>query len=220
MASGRLRRRVPEGPAEPAAPMAPGVGTALPLPPPGQRPAAISRAQAARECRFDKKLALFGLSMHGATQVVSLLAWSSLPVSERFQRLLSIAHGAAACLVPALAPVFYMRWRPHLLLTYRVTFFAFPLLRRARGAQAVGQGPGRRRCCCCCCRCCARDSKRVSARLPRPAGITSPSHPSPSMASAWHASPPPLCRHPESDGWRGAARGQGGAERPAQAHLG
>jgi hypothetical protein len=75
----------------------------------------------------------FGLLMHGATQVVSLLAWSSLPFSERFQRLLSIAHGAAAVMVPALAPVFYMRWRPHLLLTYRVTFFAFPLLRRPRG---------------------------------------------------------------------------------------
>jgi hypothetical protein len=71
-----------------------GSGGGGPATAPLRQPATAARSltrrdQAARECSFDRKLALFGLLMHGATQVVSLLAWSSLPFSERFQRLLS-----------------------------------------------------------------------------------------------------------------------------------
>ena len=138
----RQPRRVPVGDSGPpdAPPGALGAGAALPRPPPPPLPpppqlrqTVATRAQAAWECGFYKKLALFGCLMHGATQIASLLAWSSLPFSERFQRLLSIAHRAAAVMVPALAPVFYMRWRPQFVMVYRVTFFAFPLLRRPRG---------------------------------------------------------------------------------------
>jgi hypothetical protein len=95
-----------------------------------------SHKQAYRQCSFDRKLALFGLLLHGATQVVSLLAWSGLPGSERFQRLLSIAQACAFWLLPTLAPEFYLRRRHAIIVLHRLAFFAFPLLRKPRGAGA------------------------------------------------------------------------------------
>lgn len=71
--------------------------------------------------------------MHGATQLVSLLAWSSLPGSERFQRLLSVAACAAMLLLSTLCCAWYDRWRKQILVVFRIIFFAFPLLRKPRG---------------------------------------------------------------------------------------
>lgn len=64
---------------------------------------------------------------------MSLLAWSHLPGYERFQRLLSIPHSASIYVLATLAPLFYLRWRPQLLMLHRLTFFMFPLLRRPAG---------------------------------------------------------------------------------------
>ena len=95
-----------------------------------------SHKQAFRQCGFDRKLALIGLLLHGATQVVSLLSWSGLPGSERFQRLLSIAQACAFWLLPTLAPQFYLRRRHAIIVLHRLAFFAYPLLRKPRGARA------------------------------------------------------------------------------------
>ena len=45
------------------------------------------------------------LLQHGSTQVFSLMAWSHLPASERWQRVASIAYACGPWLIPTLAPV-------------------------------------------------------------------------------------------------------------------
>lgn len=107
-----------------------------------QRTAAhLAHAPAGRSARavtaFDRKLMLIGLLLHSATQVVSLMAWHTLPFSEKSQRLGSIVFAACSWLLPTLAPAFYLRWRKELIILYRICFFAFPLLRKARGIQQV-----------------------------------------------------------------------------------
>lgn len=108
--------------------------------------AASSWSAAYRECAFDRLLNFVGFLLHSATQVMSLLAWSTLPGSERFQRVLSCVVAGGMWLLPSLAPRFYLRWRKESLTVYRLVFFAFPLLRKARGAHANAgrSGPPRR----------------------------------------------------------------------------
>ncbi|KAL4419852.1 hypothetical protein ABPG75_006950 [Micractinium tetrahymenae] len=98
---------------------------------------AAARQAAAQEVRFDRHLALCSFTLHTATQFMSLLAWASLPGSERFQRVLSIFFAASMYVLHTVAPVTYLRWRAHSLGLYRIAFFAFPLLRKARGIQKV-----------------------------------------------------------------------------------
>lgn len=74
----------------------------------------------------------------GTTQLASLLSWSALPPSERFQRLLSIAYCAALVAVPLLAPATYLRWRQPFLILYRLGYFLFPLLRKPAGTWGGG----------------------------------------------------------------------------------
>jgi len=74
------------------------------------------------------------LLLHSAAQAASLLGWARLPASERFQRLMSIATVLAFYLLPTCCPAFYLRWRTQTLVATRLIFFAFPLLRQARGA--------------------------------------------------------------------------------------
>jgi hypothetical protein len=73
--------------------------------------------------------------MHGSTQIISLLAWSSLSGSERFQRLLSIGTAVVPVLLPLYLPLPYLRWRSEVFLVYRLIFFAYPLLRKPAGAR-------------------------------------------------------------------------------------
>ena len=77
------------------------------------------RGAATAEVRLDRQLALFALALHGATQATSLLAWAGMPPWERAQRLLSIVFTATLWVLPTVAPLFYLRWRPHVLAAYR-----------------------------------------------------------------------------------------------------
>lgn len=95
------------------------------------------RRAAWAECAFDRKLTLISFVLHSATQVVSLLSWQTLPLSEKSQRVGSILFAASIWVLPTVAPALYLRWRKEALILYRVGFFAFPLLRKAAGIQAV-----------------------------------------------------------------------------------
>lgn len=125
-------------------------------------------------------------------QVASLLAWASLPGWERFQRVLSILVAASIYVFPTVAPVVYLRWRAWALGLYRVVFFAFPLLRKARGApmppaphpassrQLHAAHHPRRSCCPLC------NVGRAYARLSaRPALAGHRSWPSPCSIPQW-----------------------------------
>ncbi|PRW33626.1 putative NADH dehydrogenase [ubiquinone] 1 alpha subcomplex subunit mitochondrial [Chlorella sorokiniana] len=107
------------------------------------------RKAAHQACSFDRKLALFSLFFHGSTQIASLLAWHTLPASERWQRVASIVYAFGPLLIPLLFPEWYIRGnrRSWVLAIYRVGFFSFPLLRQPRGIQKVLGGaaqPGAR----------------------------------------------------------------------------
>jgi hypothetical protein len=117
--------------------------------PPLSLPAAQRRKAAHQACSFDRKLALFSLFFHGSTQIASLLAWHTLPASERWQRVASIVYAFGPLLIPLLFPEWYIRGnrRSWVLAIYRVGFFSFPLLRQPRGIQKVLGGaaqPGAR----------------------------------------------------------------------------
>ncbi|PRW45349.1 hypothetical protein C2E21_5920 [Chlorella sorokiniana] len=87
------------------------------------------------ELRIDRRLQLFGFALHTATQIASLLAWSTLPASERTQRVGSVAVQLAFLLLPWLVPAFYLRWRRSILIIERLQFFMWPLLRQPKGIQ-------------------------------------------------------------------------------------
>ncbi|KAL4430336.1 hypothetical protein ABPG77_002142 [Micractinium sp. CCAP 211/92] len=124
------------GPPAAAAPPPPAtVSTTSPVAAAGQHAAACNAA--AEEVRFDRHLALCSFTLLTATQCMSLLAWATLPGWERLQRVLSICFAASIYIFPTAAPLVYLRWRPWALAAYRVAFFAFPLLRRARSIQGV-----------------------------------------------------------------------------------
>ena len=59
------------------------------------------------------------LLLHGVTQLASLLAWSSLPGNERFQRVLSIIVCLGLFLMPCVAPSWYIRRRQAVLVAFR-----------------------------------------------------------------------------------------------------
>lgn len=67
-----------------------------------------------------------------ASTAVHVAAGLGLPGWERLQRVLSICFAASIYIFPTAAPLVYLRWRPWALAAYRVAFFAFALLRRAR----------------------------------------------------------------------------------------
>ena len=60
-----------------------------------------------------------GFPPAGVTQLASLLAWSSLPGNERFQRVLSIIVCLGLFLMPCLAPSWYIRRRQAVLVGFR-----------------------------------------------------------------------------------------------------
>lgn len=101
---------------------------AMPLP----ADAAWREAQAAAS--FDARLQLFPLLMHGATQATTLLGWRSMPAAEIAQRVVSTLTVALFWALPTFWPVPYMRHRTVYLLFSRISFFAWPLLRKPRGA--------------------------------------------------------------------------------------
>lgn len=117
----------------------------------GSGPAMPSPADAAwRESRaaasFDARLQLFPLLMHGATQATTLLGWHSMPAAEIAQRVVSTLTVALFWALPTFWPVPYMRHRTVCLLSSRISFFAWPLLRKPRGAY-----PAATSCSCHCC---------------------------------------------------------------------
>lgn len=65
----------------------------------------------------------------------------SCPWHERWQRLLSIPVSSVMWALPLTAPNFYLRHRTFILVTFKIIFFAFPLLRKARGIQRVLDAP-------------------------------------------------------------------------------
>lgn len=77
-------------------------------------------------CRF---------ALHTATQAASLLAWSTLPASERWQRVGSVAVQLAFLSLPWLVPALYLRWRRPILIVERIQFFMWPLLRQPKGGS-------------------------------------------------------------------------------------
>lgn len=101
--------------------------------PPWRRPPLAGGARA-DDLRLRPSPCSFCFLMHGVTQVVSLLAWSTLPASERFQRLLSIALCLALAALPTFACSWYSRRRTITLIVVRLAYFSFPLLRKPRGA--------------------------------------------------------------------------------------
>lgn len=62
------------------------------------------------------QLTFIGFLLHGVTQLASLLSWSSLPLSEKSQRVGSIFFAASIWLLPTLAPALYMRYRKEALI--------------------------------------------------------------------------------------------------------
>jgi len=81
-------------------------------------------------CRF---------ALHTATQAASLLAWSTLPASERWQRVGSVAVQLAFLSLPWLVPALYLRWRRPILIVERIQFFMWPLLRQPKGDNGTKQ---------------------------------------------------------------------------------
>ena len=89
------------------------------------------RTHDAQRVAFDIKMSLGGFLLHTLVQIAHI----SCPWHERWQRLLSIPVSALQCLIPALAPGFYMKHRDMSLIMTKLAFFSFPLLRQARGIQ-------------------------------------------------------------------------------------
>ena len=52
------------------------------------------------------------------------------PLPAQVQRVGSIFFSATPCALTSLLPAFYLRWRKEILISYRIGFFAFPLLRK------------------------------------------------------------------------------------------
>lgn len=103
-----------------------------PLPPPRPPP-----ATAMDDASLDRRLFTFSLLLHGAAQMTILINWSSLPPSERAQRLGSVAWLAVFPLLAACAPRLYLRHRTAVLSVQRIVFFVFPLLRQPRGEWRI-----------------------------------------------------------------------------------
>jgi hypothetical protein len=90
-----------------------------------------------RRVDFEIKVALGGFMLHLAVQIMHI----SCPWHERWQRLLSIPVASIMWALPLTAPEFYTRHRTAFLIIFKVIFFAFPLLRKARGIQRVLDAP-------------------------------------------------------------------------------
>ena len=63
---------------------------------------------------------------------------SCAQAAERAQRLAGIWLMLGFCLLPALAPRAYLRWRPHFVTALRLVYWSFPLLRQPKGERAHG----------------------------------------------------------------------------------
>lgn len=74
-----------------------------------QRGSSTRAADAADDCRLDRRLHLFSLALHSAAQTASLSAWATLPDSEKAQRLGSILLLAMFWAAARLAPRLYRR---------------------------------------------------------------------------------------------------------------
>jgi hypothetical protein len=75
--------------------------------------------------------------LHTAVQLMHI----SCPWHERWQRLLSIPVLSVIWALPLTAPQFYLEHRTYTLVACKMVFFAFPLLRKARGIQRVLDAP-------------------------------------------------------------------------------
>ena len=154
-------------------------------------------------------LLLCSFALHTATQIASLLAWSTLPASERAQRVGSIAVQLAFLLLPWLVPAFYLRWRRPILIVERIQFFMWPLLRQPKGKADSLWSPG-------------RAGRADGCPTPPPCQhtimCTCPCWDAPWMATIGpHCT---ICRHPEQPQPRTEIRTAGRAARPAALHLG
>lgn len=73
-------------------------------------------------------------------QAATLLGWRNMPGSEVFQRVASTLLVALFWALPTFLPAFYMRHRTLFILSSRISFFAWPLLRKPRGEAGGGCG--------------------------------------------------------------------------------
>ena len=90
-----------------------------------------------RRLPFEQRAMLIGLTLHIATQLSHL----SCPWRERWQRIVSIPVTATPYLWSLIHPTSYFHWRELLFIIFRVVFFSFPLLRKAKGIQRVLDAP-------------------------------------------------------------------------------
>lgn len=128
---------------------------------------AAEAREAAAACRLDSMLQLFALITHGATQAASLLAWRGLPPGERFQRVASTLLVGLFWVLPTFAPRFHMRHRKLLIVTSRVQFFLWPLLRQPRGEWwCARRRPCMHACAAACAAACAPRGATLGPRLP------------------------------------------------------
>lgn len=109
---------------------------------PPHAPAASTADDALAEAKamasFDARLQLFPLLTHGATQAITLSGgWRSMPAAEIAQRVASTLVVALFWVLPTLWPVQYMHHRTLCVLSSRISFFAWPLLRKPRGAPVL-----------------------------------------------------------------------------------
>lgn len=82
---------------------------------------------------FETKASFFGFILHTLTQISHL----NCPWSEKWQRLLSIFISVFPWLWPSLHQKSYIKHRVKFIVLFRLIYFAFPLLRKARGIQRV-----------------------------------------------------------------------------------
>lgn len=94
-------------------------------------------SQEQRLVSFEARVGMMVFVLHFITQVAHL----SCPWHERWQRLLSLPVAVAPGACALLAPRWYIRHRWVVLVAFKVAFFAFPLLRQARGIQRVLDAP-------------------------------------------------------------------------------
>lgn len=86
---------------------------------------------------FESRIFLMGFLLHVFTQIHYL----SCPWNERWQRLLSIPVSGAPLVFAALYPHTYVMYREAIMVVFKLIWYAFPLLRKAKGIQQVMEAP-------------------------------------------------------------------------------
>lgn len=157
------------------------------------------------------------LLLHGVTQLASLLAWSSLPGSERFQRVLSIFVCLGLFLMPFFAPAWYNRRRQAVLTGFRWVLGAGYLRPLGCGRAAPEQPP------CCTFQVPSSCSALPPCRCVRSALDSTPAHTHAPAAQVHLLRLPAAAQgagHSKGAGRCAPAGGAGARQRCAQADVG